>query len=71
MGRLIDTRGAGPREENSWAFGQILPLVLLAAPIVTIIEHISDTSSVQTSPSSTLILSACAYTIPIPMGVWI
>ena len=68
MVRLIDTRRIGPSDENSWAFGQILPLVLLAAPIVTIIEHFSDIGSVQTRHNSPLILPACAYLSPIPMG---
>ena len=68
MARLIETRIYGPDDENSWAFGQILPLVLLAALIVTIIEHFSDIDSVQTSPSSPLMPLVCAYPSPIPMA---
>ena len=71
MVRLIETRSGGPKEENSWEFGQILPLVLLAALIATIIEHFSDISSVQTSPSFTFIPPICAYPSPIPMDRWI
>ena len=67
MVRLIETRKTGPSEENSWTFGQILPLVLLAAPIVTVIEHFGDTSSVQTNPRSALMppASVCVYPTPI------
>ena len=67
MVRLIETRSRGPKEENSLAFGQILPLVLLAAPIVTIIENFNDIGSLQTSPGSSL-MPVCAYPSPIPMN---
>lgn len=34
----------GPAEENEWEFGQIFPLVLLAAPITTVFDHWPNTS---------------------------
>jgi hypothetical protein len=29
----------GPSDENEWAFGQVFPLVLLAAPVATLLDH--------------------------------
>lgn len=41
--RLFTTRSFGPKDENDWTFGQVVPLVLLVAPIVNLIEHLSRT----------------------------
>jgi hypothetical protein len=40
--KLVSTRKDGPGEEDTWTFGQILPLALLAAPVVGVIEHFTD-----------------------------
>ncbi|KAK2813374.1 hypothetical protein FQN50_000689 [Emmonsiellopsis sp. PD_5] len=37
--RLFETRSFGPKEENTWTFGQILPLLLLASPLIALFEH--------------------------------
>jgi hypothetical protein len=39
----------GIDEENSWTFGQIVPLILLAAPLAGLLDHFStpDTSSMR------------------------
>ncbi|KAM5362164.1 hypothetical protein ACJZ2D_012686 [Fusarium nematophilum] len=39
--RLFSTRIDGPAEEDDWTFGQILPLLLLLAPLAAILEHFS------------------------------
>jgi hypothetical protein len=34
-------RAGGDEEEDTWTFGQIVPIVLLIAPIATLVEHFS------------------------------
>jgi hypothetical protein len=43
--RLLTVRTAAHiADENEWTFGQIFPLVLLAAPLITLIDHFSRKS---------------------------
>lgn len=37
--RFFKTRQLGPKEEDEWTFGQILPLLLVVAPLAAILEH--------------------------------
>lgn len=39
---LVLTRSFGPVAENSWSFGQIIALVLLLGPLLTIFEYVLD-----------------------------
>lgn len=60
--RLFETRQMGPEEENEWTFGQTLPLVLLIAPLATIIEHFFHSSESREredrTPSHTVTVSS-------------
>lgn len=48
--RLLALRVAhGPSEENEWTFGQIFPVVLLAAPLGAVVEHAWVPSKHQTA----------------------
>ncbi|KFA81319.1 hypothetical protein S40288_09283 [Stachybotrys chartarum IBT 40288] len=38
---LFIFRAGGDEEEDTWTFGQIVPIVLLIAPIATLVEHFS------------------------------
>ncbi|RSL70058.1 hypothetical protein CEP54_001950 [Fusarium duplospermum] len=38
--RYFKTRLLGPREENEWTFGQVLPLLLVVAPLAAILEQV-------------------------------
>jgi hypothetical protein len=42
--RLMATRGFGPAGENDWAFGQVMAIVVLAAPLLSAIEHLSGST---------------------------
>ncbi|KAI8715813.1 hypothetical protein NCS52_01089700 [Fusarium sp. LHS14.1] len=37
--RFVKTRQLGSKEENEWTFGQILPLLLVVAPLATVLKH--------------------------------
>ncbi|UPK94931.1 hypothetical protein LCI18_005866 [Fusarium solani-melongenae] len=37
--RFVKTRQLGSKDENEWTFGQILPLLLVVAPLATVLEH--------------------------------
>ncbi|RSL45199.1 hypothetical protein CEP53_010877 [Fusarium sp. AF-6] len=37
--RYFKTRLMGPKEENEWTFGQVLPVLLVVAPLAAILEH--------------------------------
>ncbi|KAK4449659.1 hypothetical protein QBC34DRAFT_404587 [Podospora aff. communis PSN243] len=39
--KLVATRKFSPGGESSWSFGQVLPLILLAAPLVSFLESLS------------------------------
>jgi hypothetical protein len=36
---LFDTKSLGPKGENIWTFGQVVPLVLLLTPLLTLGEN--------------------------------
>jgi hypothetical protein len=38
------TRGFGPAGENGWAFGQVIAIVVLAAPLLSVIEYLSGST---------------------------
>ncbi|RSL77982.1 hypothetical protein CEP51_008600 [Fusarium floridanum] len=38
--RYFKTRRLGPEEENEWTFGQVLPVLLVVAPLAAIFEHL-------------------------------
>lgn len=61
--QLVETRSIGPVEENSWTFGQIFPLILVAAPLATMVQNFSEAgrhldSTNTTHPDGTPRLSA-------------
>ncbi|KAM0425187.1 hypothetical protein ACHAPT_009504 [Fusarium lateritium] len=37
--RYLRTRLLGPKEEDEWTFGQVLPVLLVVAPLAAILEH--------------------------------
>lgn len=37
--RFFKTRLLGPKEEDEWTFGQVLPVLLVVAPLAAILEH--------------------------------
>ena len=43
--RLVQLRAWGPNDENHWAFGQVVPLVLLVAPLLPVFEYLSGSIS--------------------------
>lgn len=61
--RLLSLRiEFGPSDENEWAFGQVFPLVLLAAPVATLLDHWPGNS--EANPSQDSVDSSGAETEP-------
>ena len=46
----------GAKEENSWTFGQIVPLILLAAPIASVVDHLSTRPEALNSQESVVLI---------------
>ena len=40
--RLVQSRSYSNAGNNEWSFGQVIPVIILAAPLVTLFEYCSD-----------------------------
>ncbi|OCL05923.1 hypothetical protein AOQ84DRAFT_379101 [Glonium stellatum] len=49
--RLVVLRSSAEGENNNWTFGQVLPLVSLAAPLVGVVEYFSPDSEISNDTS--------------------